>query len=60
MRISQHNRGLSKFTKGGTPWIEIHKESLLTKKEAREREMFLKSGQGRKWLDETFPAYLSK
>ena len=52
LRIKQHNNGESKFTKGGTPWILIYSEERNTNSEARKRELFLKSGVGRKWLDE--------
>ena len=51
-RLGEHNRGSNKFTKGGIPWIKIYQEEFQTKTEALKREKFLKSGQGRAWLDE--------
>ncbi len=51
-RLMEHNHGNNKFTKGGTPWIKIYQEEYTTKAEALKRERFLKSGQGRKLLDE--------
>jgi putative endonuclease len=54
IRLQQHNAGASKFTRGGRPWILIHKEILTTKTSALQRERYLKSGVGRKWLDEMF------
>ena len=51
-RLHEHNLGGNKFTKGGIPWILIRTEEFATKTEALQRENFLKSGQGRKWLDE--------
>jgi len=51
-RLNQHNLGKSKFTSGGIPWELIYKESFPTNAGARKREMFLKSGVGRKILDE--------
>ena len=51
-RIKEHNLGKSKFTKAGIPWELIHKESFPTNLEARKRELFLKSGIGRKLLDQ--------
>jgi putative endonuclease len=51
-RINEHNRGSNKFTKGGIPWTKIYQEEFQTKTEALKREKFLKSGQGRAWLDE--------
>ncbi|HCA79557.1 MAG TPA: hypothetical protein DEP53_07465 [Bacteroidetes bacterium] len=56
-RLRQHNAGQSRFTRGGRPWILVHTESYHTKGEALQREHFLKSGVGRKWLDEMFPQY---
>ena len=59
-RLRQHNAGQSRFTRGGRPWILVHTEMFLTKSEALQRERFLKSGAGRKWLDEMFPQYRRK
>jgi putative endonuclease len=56
-RIDEHNRGCNKFTKGGKPWVQIYSEEYISKSEALKRENFLKSGQGRKWLDEKFPQF---
>jgi len=50
-RIREHNLGKSKFTKSGIPWRLIYRESYQTYSEARKRELFLKSGAGRKLLD---------
>ena len=54
-RLVEHNRGNNKFTKGGIPWNLIYQEEFPTKKEALKREKFLKSGQGRVWLNINFP-----
>ena len=51
-RISEHNRGCNKFTKGGVFWELKYSEEFKTKHEALKRVKFLKSGQGRKLLDE--------
>ena len=51
-RLSEHNSGKSKFTKGGIPWKIVYTESFETNSEARAKEKFLKSGQGRKFLDQ--------
>jgi len=50
-RLRQHNRGLGKYTRGGIPWRLVYEESKETVEEARKRELFLKTGVGRKWLD---------
>jgi len=51
-RLRRHNKGDYRFTKGHRPWGLVHREQYLTRSEAVKRERFLKSGQGRKWLDE--------
>jgi len=51
-RLNEHR---SKKTKGSQLLIEfyvLHTETFHDHKSARKREKFLKSGQGRKWLDE--------
>jgi putative endonuclease len=51
-RLRRHNKGDYQFTKGHRPWKLIYKEQYNSRSEAMKRERFLKSGQGRKWLDE--------
>ncbi len=50
-RIREHNFGKCRYTSGRRPWKLIYKEEYETRKEAMGREKFLKSGQGRKYLD---------
>jgi len=45
-------KGDYSFTKGHRPWEIIYQENLETRSAAMQREKFLKSGQGRKWLDQ--------
>lgn len=51
-RTKEHNSGTNVFTRHNKPWRLIYQEQFATKDEALRREKFLKSGQGRKWLDE--------
>ena len=53
-RISDHNSGNVRYTKSGRPWKLIHLEIFDTYTEARKRELFLKTGIGRKWIYEQF------
>ena len=53
-RLKEHNSGGHKYTSGRRPWKLIHFESFPTKSEAMKRELFLKSGVGRKYLDTLF------
>ena len=49
-RILIHNSGLNKSTKFGAPWKVIYCEISLTKEDAFEREKYLKSGMGKRYL----------
>jgi len=50
-RLSEHNLKKNRSTKNYAPFILITYEKCEDYKEARKREKFLKSGQGRKFLD---------
>ncbi len=50
-RLINHNKGKNQFTKSGIPWKLIYVEELPDRTSAIKRERFLKSGQGRKFLD---------
>ena len=56
-RIKEHNSGHNKFTKGGIPWELIHYEEFDTKIDAIKKEKFLKTGVGRKYLDQLLPNF---
>ncbi|RLD79320.1 MAG: GIY-YIG nuclease family protein [Bacteroidetes bacterium] len=49
-RIKEHNNKQNRSTKAYTPWILIHKEGFISRVEARKREKYLKSGNGREYL----------
>ncbi len=51
LRLREHNLGSNKFTSQNGPFVLIYTEKLLDKTSAIKREKFLKSGQGRKFLD---------
>ncbi len=51
-RLSEHNAGKTSFTSRGIPWTLLYSEQYVTSSEARSREIFFKSGVGRKWLDD--------
>jgi len=51
MKDSKVNNGLNKFTSQNRPFRLIYSEEFSSKTEAIRREKFLKSGQGRKFLD---------
>ena len=49
-RLLSHNLGKVRSTKAHKPYKLIYKEEYIDKTEARKREIFLKSGQGREQL----------
>ena len=51
-RIRSHRAGRVRSTKRRRPLRLIYTEKYESITEARKRENFLKSGQGRKWLKE--------
>ncbi|MBI2640362.1 MAG: GIY-YIG nuclease family protein [Candidatus Sungbacteria bacterium] len=51
-RLSEHNKGRCRYTSGRKPWEIVYREKFESRGEAMKREKFLKSGQGRKWLDD--------
>jgi putative endonuclease len=53
-RLMAHNAGHTRSTKSGRPWVLVLEERRATYTDARQRENFLKSGAGRKWIGENF------
>ncbi|HVZ58457.1 MAG TPA: GIY-YIG nuclease family protein [Patescibacteria group bacterium] len=49
-RLSEHNSGKTKYTSQTRPFKLIYKETYSTRLEARQRELFLKTGKGRELL----------
>ena len=55
-RVNEHNSGKTQSTKSYIPWTIFYFEKYPTRKDAREREKYLKSGSGKekikkKWLE---------
>jgi putative endonuclease len=50
-RLEEHQSGESRSTMGRRPWKLIYYEAYLLKSDAAGREVFLKSGGGRRFLD---------
>jgi len=46
-RLKEHNSGKTKSTKGYIPWSLFFYETFKTRQEAREREIYYKSGTGK-------------
>jgi putative endonuclease len=50
-RLQEHNSGKTKSTRAYKPWKLIYSEEFYSRKIARDREKYLKSGAGREFLD---------
>jgi len=55
VRLMEHNLGSNKWTRANKPLKLIYKEKYLNKTDSLKRERFLKTGQGRKFLDLYIP-----
>ena len=49
-RLAEHQRGKTRYTRHAGPFTLVHTEKHPTRLDARKRERFLKSGQGREEL----------
>ncbi len=54
VRLSRHNAGRVKSTKGYRPWKLLDYEIFVTRSDAVQKERFYKSGQQRELLKERF------
>ena len=58
-RVQQHNSGLSKATKPFMPYKLIFYEAFLNRTDAKNREVYLKGGYGRKTIKGLISRYLN-
>jgi putative endonuclease len=58
-RFSDHNNGLSTWTKGRGPFTIIYYEACINKEDARSRELFLKTGMGKRYVKNRLKRFLS-
>jgi putative endonuclease len=49
-RIKEHNQGFTKSTRPFLPWHLIYYEACLNEKDAKRREKYFKTNQGRRLL----------
>jgi predicted GIY-YIG superfamily endonuclease len=54
-RLKEHNSGKNSFTKNNKPFVLLYTEKFLSLEQAKRREKFLKTGQGRRFLDRIIP-----
>ena len=58
-RFKQHNDGRTSSTKGRRPFELIYYEMCRSADDARSRELFLKSGMGKRYLNTRLKRFLS-
>ena len=58
-RFTQHVEGKSTWTKGRGPFTIIYYEACHNQDDARSRELFLKSGYGKRYLKNRLKRFLS-
>ncbi|OGI62987.1 excinuclease ABC subunit C [Candidatus Nomurabacteria bacterium RIFCSPHIGHO2_01_FULL_40_12] len=57
-RFKEHNEGKSVYTKGRGPFELIYYEACTEQKDARSRELYLKSGKGKRYLKSRLKRFL--
>jgi len=58
-RFNQHSEGKSTATRGRGPFVLIYYEMCMDKEDARSRELYLKSGMGKRYLKNRLRRFLS-
>lgn len=57
-RFNQHNNNENTYTKGRGPFELIYYEACKDKKDASQREIYLKSGRGKRYLKARLKRFL--
>ena len=57
-RLKEHNENVSGYTKGRGPYILIYYEACLSEKDAKARELYLKTGKGKRYLKSRLSRFL--
>jgi len=57
-RLQEHNLGLNFSTKPHRPWKVVYYEACCNQKDAKRREVYLKTTQGRATLKQRFKEFL--
>lgn len=58
-RFNQHNKNQSRYTNKRGPYKIIYYEACLNEQDARSRELYLKSGMGKRYLKNRLKRFLS-
>lgn len=57
-RFKEHSNGKSLYTKGRGPFVLIYYEACLDEGDAKKRELYLKSGRGKRYLKDRLKRFL--
>jgi putative endonuclease len=57
-RFKEHSEGKSKYTKAGGPYELIYYEACVEKEDAMNREKYLKSGRGKRFISSRLKRFL--
>nr|KKS46742.1 MAG: hypothetical protein UV11_C0025G0014 [Candidatus Giovannonibacteria bacterium GW2011_GWF2_42_19] len=58
-RFNEHNKGRSIYTKGRSPFESIYYEACLNLEDAKSRELYLKTGMGKRYIKNRLKRFLS-
>ncbi|MFZ2620963.1 MAG: GIY-YIG nuclease family protein [Minisyncoccia bacterium] len=58
-RLKLHNDGKSNYTKKHTPYELIYYEACLNDHDARVKEIYLKSGMGKRYINNRLKSFLT-
>ena len=58
-RLNEHNNGKSTYTKRDRPYLLVYYEACLNEEDARSRELYLKSGMGKRYVKNRLKRFLS-
>jgi len=59
-RVKEHNQGLNFSTKSARPWKCIYYEACINEEDAKRRESYLKTTQGKRLLKRRLKEYFIK
>ncbi len=57
-RFNEHNEGKSTYTKTRGPYELIYYDACLNEEDARSRELYLKSGRGKRYIKSRLKRFL--
>ena len=58
-RFKQHTLGKSTYTRGRGPFKLVYDEACVNEEDARSRELYLKSGMGKRYIKNRIKRFLS-